>query len=846
VDEREFSHVKVVVTDMSEMAEVLSVNEGTEAKETLEVKELKRLKLKEMERLKLKEEVSWSSKIMEAEVRLTEVLEWLVADPQVCALWPQLARQLGLPGQVPLLAVTRPGRSSDSQRLAALLTIWPRLSHLASLPQLCRALNDIGLRHAAEFLDLLYSNRRQSNACFKTGEEQYKKLVERNRMKALDRRCLSDSGISLASTASITARWPGWSHNNTAAGDTPRKDIFRLDFTRGLPFKSFSGSCESSFRLSNPDDKLNWSVQDLMAKDINGIECLQNGISMHDRSNQICPNSGEFCSNVPNIRDSSNHIQKLNQCPHQKPKRDEKGGNYFESKQEGRIDEVGLVLAQSGSGQNANFLNQDECDQTLSKLYKSESGGEVRKENCQMKNDTKHVSPKVQEPKHNSSVLENHDSCESRQEKTSEEPSSKGKDLTKDQRPESTDPVLDFRVQSPEDGYFSNKEDTLENLSPVKNRSPGVIRVENLEKDCDSMLDSSLEMDSSLQTSPKKNKRGIQNQNPDRLVDSSSEIVGSVQEKNSELAKLASNTKLDLDSSLETFDDLLQSQPSELAQVDSKRERNLDSSWQSDDSQQTSLSKIQEIGSNMKSPLESNQSDQIQLSPKTEELSADKIDSLLQTSSLSTSLDSLAEPKTNERVSPPTPKTAENLEKSSTDDKNRSCSLQTGEAKHPISHSSPKLHHDEQRNSDLKTSSSSLEELPSMRVINSDEREAALLRRGLTIRLDETSVSFDERGHIVPCPQEADVFAGARQERKGVFETLFRPDPRYWPKLLAAGWTRRGRAREERSGCSRYATIRGFLKRRHSLSRVKRGKKGEVGFYFDNLVTILKAAVVGI
>ena len=75
--------MNVVVTDMSEKAEVLSVNEGTESKETLEVKELKRLEVKEMERLTLKEEVSWSSKIVEAEVTLTEVLEWLVADPQV-------------------------------------------------------------------------------------------------------------------------------------------------------------------------------------------------------------------------------------------------------------------------------------------------------------------------------------------------------------------------------------------------------------------------------------------------------------------------------------------------------------------------------------------------------------------------------------------------------------------------------------------------------------------------------------------------------------------------------------------------------------------------------------------
>ena len=35
--------------------------------------------------------------------------------------------------------MTRPGRSSDSQRLAALITIWPRLTRPASLQQLCRS-----------------------------------------------------------------------------------------------------------------------------------------------------------------------------------------------------------------------------------------------------------------------------------------------------------------------------------------------------------------------------------------------------------------------------------------------------------------------------------------------------------------------------------------------------------------------------------------------------------------------------------------------------------------------------------------------------------------------------------
>ena len=118
----------------------------------------------------------------------------------------------------------------------------------------------------------------------------------------------------------------------------------------------------------------------------------------------------------------------------------------------------------------------------------------------------------------------------------------------------------------------------------------------------------------------------------------------------------------------------------------------------------------------------------------------------------------------------------------------------------------------------------------------------------MTISLDlaGTSVSFDERGHIVPL-QEVCVSGGRQGKGKGVFETLFRPDPRYWPKLLAAGWTKRG-AREQRQAGSKYATVRGFLKRRHSLSKSFHlaRNKGEVGFYFDNLVTILKAAVIGI
>ena len=176
-----------------------------------------------------------------------------------------------------------------------------------------------------------------------------------------------------------------------------------------------------------------------------------------------------------------------------------------------------------------------------------------------------------------------------------------------------------------------------------------------------------------------------------------------------------------------------------------------------------------------------------------------------------------------------------------------SFSLQAAQGNHPICHSSPKPHH--QAHSDLKTSSPSLEELA--RPSSAGERESsderpALFSRGMTISLDRVGprVSFDERGHIVPL-QDVDMCGRGEGEGRGVFETLFRPDPRYWPKLLAAGWTKRGVSQQRQA--SRYATIRGYLKRRHSLSRsFHPKKKGEVGFYFDNLVTILKAAVVGI
>ena len=48
-----------------------------------EMKELKILKEKEAERLQVTQEVIWTLKSAKVEVRLVEVVEWLVADPQV-------------------------------------------------------------------------------------------------------------------------------------------------------------------------------------------------------------------------------------------------------------------------------------------------------------------------------------------------------------------------------------------------------------------------------------------------------------------------------------------------------------------------------------------------------------------------------------------------------------------------------------------------------------------------------------------------------------------------------------------------------------------------------------------
>ena len=77
--------VKGMMTVMAENAEDLSVKEDSETKklETLQVKEVEWLKLRKEESCTLKSVETEVEVEVEAKVALAEVLEWLVADPEV-------------------------------------------------------------------------------------------------------------------------------------------------------------------------------------------------------------------------------------------------------------------------------------------------------------------------------------------------------------------------------------------------------------------------------------------------------------------------------------------------------------------------------------------------------------------------------------------------------------------------------------------------------------------------------------------------------------------------------------------------------------------------------------------
>ena len=53
-----------------------------------------------------------------------DLVEWLVADPQVCSSWRSMAKHLSLSSYIPSLEVSRSNRKTDSQRMKELLIIW--------------------------------------------------------------------------------------------------------------------------------------------------------------------------------------------------------------------------------------------------------------------------------------------------------------------------------------------------------------------------------------------------------------------------------------------------------------------------------------------------------------------------------------------------------------------------------------------------------------------------------------------------------------------------------------------------------------------------------------------------
>ena len=56
-----------------------------------------------------------------------DLVEWLVADPQVCSSWRSLAKHLSLSSYIPRLEVSRRNRRTDSQRMKELMIIWRRV-----------------------------------------------------------------------------------------------------------------------------------------------------------------------------------------------------------------------------------------------------------------------------------------------------------------------------------------------------------------------------------------------------------------------------------------------------------------------------------------------------------------------------------------------------------------------------------------------------------------------------------------------------------------------------------------------------------------------------------------------
>ena len=53
-----------------------------------------------------------------------DLVEWLVADPQVSSSWRLLAKHLSLSSYIPSLEVSRRNRKTDNQRIKEFMIIW--------------------------------------------------------------------------------------------------------------------------------------------------------------------------------------------------------------------------------------------------------------------------------------------------------------------------------------------------------------------------------------------------------------------------------------------------------------------------------------------------------------------------------------------------------------------------------------------------------------------------------------------------------------------------------------------------------------------------------------------------
>eukprot|EP00092_Neocalanus_flemingeri_P023281 GFUD01025243.1.p1 GENE.GFUD01025243.1~~GFUD01025243.1.p1 ORF type:complete len:337 (+),score=110.73 GFUD01025243.1:60-1070(+) len=89
-----------------------------------------------------------------------DLVEWLVADPQVSSSWCSLARHLSLSTYIPSLEVSRRNRRTDSQRMKELLIIWRSVRPATYTVQtLLNMLDIMGMKDMYEWIQLMTKDK---------------------------------------------------------------------------------------------------------------------------------------------------------------------------------------------------------------------------------------------------------------------------------------------------------------------------------------------------------------------------------------------------------------------------------------------------------------------------------------------------------------------------------------------------------------------------------------------------------------------------------------------------------------------------------------------------------------